>query len=94
MNWRSPFKQRQRWEQQMDAEFRFHLESQFEKYLQQGLTREDAERRARREFGALDLAKEECRDVRPAEWLERFLREIRHAVRSLRRIRALRPLQY
>ncbi len=54
----------------MDAEFRFHLESQVEDYVRQGLSREEAELRARREFGALELAKDECRDQRPAQrWI-------------------------
>lgn len=88
MNWRLRFKRWRRWEQ-LDAEFRFHLESEIDKYLQQGLSREDAESQARREFGAVDLTKEECRDVRPTEWLDRFLRELQHAVRSLGRDQGL-----
>jgi putative ABC transport system permease protein len=69
----------------MEAEFRFHLESQISDYTSQGLTREEAELRARREFGALELAKDECRDQRPVEWLDRFFRDARYACRSLRK---------
>jgi hypothetical protein len=46
MNWSSWLKRR-RWERQMHAEFQFHLENQVGDYLQQGLTREEAELRAR-----------------------------------------------
>lgn len=66
MNWTSWFSRR-RWERQMNAEFHFHLESQINDYVAQGLSREAAEERARREFGGLDLAKEECRDQKPFE---------------------------
>jgi predicted permease len=69
----------------MDAEFQFHLETQINDYVAQGLNREEAEARARREFGGLDLAKEECRDQRPFEWLDHVLRDFRYASRSLRK---------
>jgi len=72
----------------MDAEFRFHLESQISDYVSQGLSREEAELRARREFGSVELAKDECRDERPVEWLDHLLRDVRYACRSLRRSRA------
>ena len=74
---------RRRWERQMQAELQFHLESQISDYVQQGLTREDAELRARREFGGLELAKEECRDQRAFDGFDRILRDLRYAVRSL-----------
>src|SRR6267142_191115 len=84
MRWNS-WLNRRRWERQMDAEFQFHLESQINDYVEQGLSREDAESRARREFGGLDLAKEECREQRPFEWLDHLLRDFRYASRSLRK---------
>src|SRR6478752_2011988 len=76
---------RRRWERRMEAEFRFHLDAQISDYVQQGLSREEAERRARREFGSLDLAKDECRDERPFEWFDCLLHDVRYAVRSLRK---------
>lgn len=69
----------------MDAEFRFHLDSQISDYVSQGLSREEAELRASREFGAVELAKDECRDQRPVEWLDHFLRDVRYACRTLRK---------
>ena len=84
MRWHSWFKRR-RWEQRMNAELRFHLESQIEGYLAEGLSREEAERRARIEFGALDLTKEECRDERPAQWLRQIRRDVEYAGRALLR---------
>lgn len=84
MKWDSWFKRR-RWEQRMNAELRFHVESQIEDYMAQGLSLEEAERRARIEFGALDLTKEECRDERPAQWLHQVQRDIHYAGRGLLR---------
>ena len=73
------------WERSMDAELRFHLDLQIRGYMERGLSRAEAERRARQEFGTLELAKDECRDQRTAEWLNNILRDVRHACRSLRR---------
>ena len=81
MNW---FRRRG-WEQRMDAEFRFHLESRTRDYIAQGVSPEEAERRARLEFGALELAKDECRDEKPAAWFDHLLRDLRYACRSLRK---------
>jgi putative ABC transport system permease protein len=76
---------RRHWERRMEAEFRFHLDAQIAEYLREGLSREEAELRARREFGPLDLAKDECRDERPWQWLDCFVHDVRYAVRSLRK---------
>src|SRR6188768_4087694 len=84
MNWNSWFNRR-RWERQMDAEFQFHLETRIDSYIEQGLSRNDAELRARREFGGLDWAKEQCRDQRSFEPFDRFIRDIRYTFRSLRK---------
>jgi putative ABC transport system permease protein len=71
------------WERRMDTELRFHLDQQIRGYMDRGLNRAEAERRARQEFGTLELAKDECRDQRAAEWLSHILRDVRHACRSL-----------
>src|SRR5215470_19516869 len=84
MKWRFRLMMR-RWERRMDTEFRFHLESLVSEYVNTGLSREEAELRARREFGPVELAKDESRDQRPVEWLDPFLRDVRYACRSLRR---------
>ncbi len=76
----------QRWEHRMDAEFRFHLEAQIEGYISEGLSREEAERRARREFGSVELAKDECRDERYLiSMLRKCVRDLRYAARRLMR---------
>ncbi len=76
---------RRNWERSMDTELRFHLDQQIRDYMDRGLSRAEAERRARQEFGTLELAKDECRDQRSSEWLDHILRDLRHACRSLRK---------
>lgn len=80
---RFPFGRR-KWERGMDAGLRFHLDQQIRGYMERGLSRAEAERRARQEFGTLELAKDECRDQRSAEWLNNILRDLRHACRGCR----------
>lgn len=81
MKWDFWFNKR-RWERRMDIEFRFHLESLVDEYVKAGMTPKDARERAQREFGAVELAKDECRDERPAAWFEQFLGDIRYAMRG------------
>jgi predicted permease len=82
MKWVSSLKRR-RWEERMATEFQFHLDSRISDYVRQGLSRQDAELRARLEFGPVDLAKDQCRDLRPLEALNHLLRDVRHAFWSL-----------
>ena len=79
------FPARRNWEQRMDSELRFHLDQQIREYMDRGMSRAEAERRARQEFGTLELAKDECRDQRATEWLNHILSDVRHAGRSLRK---------
>ena len=69
----------------LDEELRFHLERQVEKYLQGGLSREAAKRRAWMEFGGLEQAKEECRDARGVQFLDTLLQDMRFGLRLLRK---------
>ena len=81
------FFRRNRWERRLDAELRFHLDQQVRDYVANGMSREAAQRRAYREFGGIELAKEECRDQRPFLWLEHAVQDIRYALRLLARNR-------
>src|SRR5437870_2846658 len=84
MKWDSWFRRR-RWERRMDDEFQFHLQSQIDDYISHGFSPEEAQLRARRELGSVDLAKDECRDERPLEPIDHFVRDVRYACRSLRK---------
>jgi putative ABC transport system permease protein len=72
-------------ESELDVELRFHFHQQIEKYISSGLTREEAMRRARLEFGGLDQIKEECRDARGVQFLETLAQDVRYGLRMLRK---------
>jgi putative ABC transport system permease protein len=68
----------------MDAELRFHLEAYADDLIRTGIPRDEALRRARREFDGIERTKEECRDARGITFLESLLQDIRYALRTLR----------
>ena len=70
-------------EAELDEELRAHLERQVEKYIQSGLTREEAARRARLQFGGLEQVKEECRDARGVNFIQTLVRDVRYGLRML-----------
>ena len=72
-------------ENELDQELRFHLEHQVEKYVRAGLTREEAMRRTRLEFGGLGQVKEDCRESRGTTLLETTVQDVRYALRQLRK---------
>src|SRR5258708_37880098 len=63
-SWWSATLGRSQMESEMDAELGFHMEAYAEDLIQSGVSREEAMRRARLEFGGVERAKEECRDAR------------------------------
>jgi predicted permease len=76
---------RERSEQELGDELDFHLEMQARKHRDAGLDADEAMRRARLEFGNVELVKEDARDVRGVRPFEEVVYDIRHAVRALRR---------
>jgi len=72
-------------EAELEEELRAHVENQVEKYVQSGLPAEEAHRRARLEFGGLELVKEECRDARGVNLIETTIQDVRYGLRQLRR---------
>jgi predicted permease len=76
---------RRRAESELEEEFAVHLELQTRKYLDAGLSIDEATRRARLDFGAHESAKEECRDARGIGWVSNLAQDLRYAIRGLRR---------
>ena len=72
-------------ETEMDAELRFHIEACAEDLVRSGLSRSEALRQARLQFGGMERAKEECRDARGVTFLERWAQDLRYGGRTLRR---------
>lgn len=70
-------------ENELDAELRFHLERQTEKYVKSGMSQAEALRRARLEFGGLDQVKNECREARGVSLVESLVQDLHYAARTL-----------
>lgn len=64
-------------------ELRAHVERRADDLERSGLTRPEAERRARIEFGGHEKFKEECREARGGFWLETVASDIRYGLRML-----------
>jgi putative ABC transport system permease protein len=74
-----------RLDRELDAEIQAHLEMAERDARQAGLSAEQARWAARRSFGGIDQMKEEHRDRRSVRWVETAVRDLRMAVRTLRR---------
>ena len=75
---------RRRIERDMADEMAFHLAARAEHWTRQGLSREEAARRARLEFGAVDAYKDDCRQARGLRWLDELRADLTYAGRALR----------
>jgi MacB-like periplasmic core domain len=75
---------RERVEEELDDELRFHYEQAITKGIRDGLSRDEAVREARFSTGGIDQVKEECRDARGVRLLEMLMQDIRYALRMLR----------
>jgi predicted permease len=72
-------------ERDMDEELRSHLRSRADDLELQGLSRADAERQARVEFGGYQRYKEECREALGTRLLGELIADVRYGLRQLRR---------
>ncbi|PYU37740.1 MAG: hypothetical protein DMG54_32580 [Acidobacteria bacterium] len=72
-------------DQELDDELREHLERKTEEYVAQGMTQEEAHRRARLDLGGIEQTKEKCRDARRVNWIQDFVQDLRFGLRLLRK---------
>jgi putative ABC transport system permease protein len=79
-------------EADLNAEIEAHLALATEEYLQQGMSAEEAWLAARRSFGPTEAVKDTLRDGRGVLVVDSLLRDIRLAVRLLRRSRSYAAL--
>ena len=85
MNWLSRRFSRGRLDSDLSAEMRAHLEEKIDALVGTGMSRAEATRTARREFGNVTLLLERSREVWPWPSLESFIADIRFAFRMLRK---------
>jgi putative ABC transport system permease protein len=83
--WLRSVTRRSRFERDMAAELRFHIESYTEDLVRVGVARDDARRRARLEFGAIEWKKDDCRATLGVRFVDDLLTDVRYALRVLRR---------
>src|SRR5215471_19003710 len=81
--WLRAILKRSRMEREMDTELRFHIEAFAEDLVKRGVSREEALRRARIEFGGVERAKEECREARGVSLLDGLTQDFTFAARTL-----------
>src|SRR5215831_20354579 len=72
-------------DQELDDELRDHLERKTQEYVAQGMTRDEARRRARLEVGGVEQTKEKCRDARHVTWIQDLAQDLRFGLRTLRK---------
>jgi putative ABC transport system permease protein len=72
-------------ERAMDEEFALHLELRTDDLIQQGMPRDEAERRARLEFGNVTATKEVARASWGTAWVESLRQDLHYALRTLRK---------
>jgi predicted permease len=71
--------------EELDREVAFHIETLADSFEAEGLGRNEALVRARKEFGGVDQIKEECRDVSGWNWLAQLLQDLRFGWRMMRK---------
>ena len=76
---------RRRQDEELDEEVRAHMAMAVRDRLERGEAVEDAERRARAEFGNVTLVKETTREMWGWTWLERIVQDVRYGVRLMAR---------
>ncbi len=76
---------RSRLERDMQTEMASHMETYIEDLVSRGVSREEAQRRARVEFGPVHEIQEECRESVGLRWPFELARDLRYAARVLRK---------
>jgi predicted permease len=79
------FLHRQQVAQEMDDEVQSHIQFRADDLERSGLTRAEAERRARLEFGGQERVKQECHEAMGANFLDVLMQDLRFAFRMLRK---------
>jgi predicted permease len=75
----------ERVESELDEELRYHVQREIRAKIQEGMNPKEARRQALVEFGGVERTKEQVRDARGGRLLNDLVRDVRFALRSLRR---------
>ena len=80
---------RRRFEAEMSDELAFHIEAYIGDLVRSGVDPAEAPRRARIEFGAIEAAKDQCRQAWGLQLADEFRADLRYTFRASARIRSL-----
>ena len=83
MTWWQRLRGRGRLEDELHAELRFHFDRLVADSIADGLSEDEARRRARAEFGGVESVKEACRDARGTRWAHDLAQDLRFSARRL-----------
>ena len=72
-------------ESRLDEEFRFHLDTETEHLIREGVPPAEARRRALLAFGAVEGYREVMRDERGARWFDDLRADVRYALKAMSR---------
>src|ERR1043166_688690 len=84
MNWLKQLFLRKQMDRELAEEIQAHLDEKIEELVADGMSREEAVRSARLEFGNVGGIEENCREVWSWPSAEDFLFDIRYGLRALR----------
>jgi predicted permease len=85
VSWTKAILRRSRLESEMDAELRFHIESNIADLMKAGMSREEAIRQTRLEFGNPDVHKDDCRSSLGLRLWDELGADLRYGGRMLRK---------
>jgi predicted permease len=85
MTWLRRLLSGSRLEKDLDRELSFHVDRLADEFGRAGMPPGEARRRALLRFGGIEATKEAARDARGTRWLEDAGRDLRYAVRVMRR---------
>jgi putative ABC transport system permease protein len=74
---------RERLDRELDEELQDHLEQKTHEYLEKGWNAEEAHYAALRDFGNLELSRQNCRDTRKTLWAQNLVEDVRFGLRIL-----------
>jgi len=80
---------RRHFEDALRDEMQFHIDAYADDLVSQGVSRVEAERRARMEFGTVDALKDDCRQSRGLRVVDELTQDLRYAARIMRRTPAV-----
>ena len=74
-----------RFRQELDEEMGFHIDSLTQDLIREGMAPQEARRQARIRFGSTERVQDHSRAARGVQFLDEGIRNVRFALRSLRR---------